>query len=369
MSKNTIIFIGHFLPGIKAGGPIQSIKNLIECYSNCSNFYVVCNKSDLGESEIYPGIIINKWNDIGICKVFYCDINLLSKKDIINLCKDMDSVISCGTYDKYSINLSILAKKNKIPPLYIASMGNFYPGALKIKSLKKDLFFAFSRLSSMYKNVTWLFTSTQELEYAKKKIIFKDNYLIASDIPRKPANVPIVENLNNPLKMIYLSRIAVNKNLLGTINVLKNIDFPVCFDIYGFIEDKIYWSKCLSSLESLPENITWRYCGEVNPKNVLDTFRSYDVFLFLTYGENFGHVIYESLISGCIPLLSNLTPWRFDGSCGYTFDLNDIESVLSTLRILNYDRKNLFNNRKKCQEYASQKYESIKKNNGYNSIF
>ena len=49
--------------------------------------------------------------------------------------------------------------------------------------------------------------------------------------------------------------------------------------------------------------------GECNSEKVPETFAEYDVFLFPTLGENFGHVISESLLGGCLPIISDNTPW------------------------------------------------------------
>ena len=46
------------------------------------------------------------------------------------------------------------------------------------------------------------------------------------------------------------------------------------------------------------------------PKNqVISTFGLYDAFVFPTLGENFGHVIAESLASSCPVICSDQTPW------------------------------------------------------------
>ena len=45
-------------------------------------------------------------------------------------------------------------------------------------------------------------------------------------------------------------------------------------------------------------------------KKVIETFSKYDVFLFPTKGENYGHVIFEALAGGCIPIISDQTPWN-----------------------------------------------------------
>jgi glycosyltransferase involved in cell wall biosynthesis len=49
------------------------------------------------------------------------------------------------------------------------------------------------------------------------------------------------------------------------------------------------------------------------PETVSPTFAAYDLFAFPTLGENFGHVIFESLRVGTPVLLSDRTPWRTTG--------------------------------------------------------
>ena len=51
------------------------------------------------------------------------------------------------------------------------------------------------------------------------------------------------------------------------------------------------------------------YHGELQPDAVVTTFARYDAFAFPTLGENFGHVIAESLSAGCAVICSDQTPW------------------------------------------------------------
>ena len=103
-----LLFIGHFLPGQKAGGPIQTIINTIITFSNTISFYVVCGDRDLGDKRPYPDIETNKWINKYGAHIYYTDMDSLNKKTIISLCNGFDKVISCGTYDKYSILLSYM---------------------------------------------------------------------------------------------------------------------------------------------------------------------------------------------------------------------------------------------------------------------
>lgn len=63
-------------------------------------------------------------------------------------------------------------------------------------------------------------------------------------------------------------------------------------------------------MASLPPNVRARYLGPLDYSAVAPTFARSDVFLFPTFGENFGHVIVESLAAGCPVIVSDRTPFR-----------------------------------------------------------
>jgi glycosyltransferase involved in cell wall biosynthesis len=60
---------------------------------------------------------------------------------------------------------------------------------------------------------------------------------------------------------------------------------------------------------------------------VIDTLKPYDLFFLPSWNENYGHVIVESLASGCPVLLSDQTPWHdlVEYDAGWEFSLNDAE--------------------------------------------
>jgi glycosyltransferase involved in cell wall biosynthesis len=83
----------------------------------------------------------------------------------------------------------------------------------------------------------------------------------------------------------------------------------VQLDIFGPIEDQAYWELCQRLMAGMPARATARYMGELPHAQVSSTVGAYDAFLFPTLGENFGHVIAESLASGCPVICSKTTPW------------------------------------------------------------
>lgn len=123
------------------------------------------------------------------------------------------------------------------------------------------------------------------------------------------------------MNIIFLSRVSRMKNLDGALKMLKGLKGKVEFNIYGPMEDKVYWTECQKTISSLPENIEVRYCGSVAHDKVGTVMRGHDLFFLPTLGENFGHVILEALVAGCPVLISDQTPWRDLKEKGVGWDL------------------------------------------------
>lgn len=300
--------MGRYLPGYKDGGPVRTIKNLTDCLGDEYDIRILTNDRDHGDTSSYSNIVYDSWNQIGKAKVWYVKPNGFKFKLIQELSKNIDVIYCCGPYNDYAIKLMLLNKFNMIrKKVVIASMGSFSKGALGIHSIKKNIFIKVMKISGLFKNILWSVTSLVEERELKEIIGQNAECMIAEDLPRNIKIEHKRQKNQNELKIIFLSRICEMKNLLFAIQVLKKINKSVTFDIYGNIEDPIYWRKCEDELKN--SLIDWHYMGECNSEKVPETFAEYDVFLFPTLGENFGHVISESLLGGCLPIISDNTPW------------------------------------------------------------
>ena len=83
-------------------------------------------------------------------------------------------------------------------------------------------------------------------------------------------------------------------------------------------------------------------------------------------------MIYEALAAGCIPVISNTTPWKdFDEKkCGAVIDLENISHFSKEIeKIANLTEGNLKELKRNACFYAKNKYwESVNKS-GYRKIF
>ena len=93
-----------------------------------------------------------------------------------------------------------------------------------------------------------------------------DNYLMNIQnisLPVKGLHGSI-EKKPNELKLVYIARIHPTKNTLKAIEWLGGLSGNIQYDIYGSIENEIYWKQCQDAISRLPQNITVRYKGVIN---------------------------------------------------------------------------------------------------------
>jgi len=200
-------------------------------------------------------------------------------------------------------------------PCIIAPRGEFSLGALKLKYIKKKIYLYISKLLGLYNNLYWQASSDNE-----KKDILR-NFRVAEKLiyiaPDLISYEPIALNYLSlrkpgPLRIIFLSRITPKKNLNFLLRVLQKINFPIELSIYGPIDNLSYWKACLYSIDQLPSNIKILIGDPVPQKQVKSILQKHDVFVLPTLGENFGHIIIESLIAGIPAIISDKTFWESD---------------------------------------------------------
>lgn len=372
--RKTLILMGRYLPGYKDGGPVRTIKNLTDILGDEFDIRIMCNDRDHGDKEPYSDIKLNTYNKVGNAQVYYVQDGKFKFKTMLNEIKKVDVVYCCGPYNNYAIKAMILKRLGLFKQnLVVASMGSFSKGALSLKSKKKRIFLTLMKTFGLFKKIIWSVTSKIEENELKCVLGNESQCIIAEDLPRNEKVEHVHKKEKNHLKLIFISRICEMKNLLGTIQIISHLtEFPIQFDIYGNIEDKEYWDKCKKCLKQLPTNISWNYQGECDSNDVVNVLSNYDVFLFPTLGENFGHVISESLLAGCIPVISNRTPW-FDLNeyeCGNVIELNNYEVFIKILKkyaAMNQDEFDYYVNN--AQNYIHQKNEDSIKNTRYKEIF
>lgn len=315
----------YFLPGFKAGGPIRTIANMVERMGPEYEFLIFTRDRDLGAVSAYPGVQVNTWNTLKTACVFYAAPGFGRFRHLFRvLCSEGHDVLYLNSFFSWRstllpLLLLHLGLARKVP-VVLAPRGEFSKGALGLKTAKKRLYMLLTRALGLHDSITWQASSEDEAKDIRRAMKLGDGKVIVAPnlLPVSADDVVVDEKYDThprppgALRVVFLSRISPMKNLDFLLRVLKGINVELKLDIYGPTEDVPYWEKCVQFIAKLPSNIQVEYRGAVSPEDVPGVFRQYDLFVFPTRGENFGHVIIESLNVGTPVLLSDRTPWRAD---------------------------------------------------------
>lgn len=365
--RPTVLVCTHYyLPGYKAGGPTRTLSNLVDQLGDQIDFNILTVDRDSGDKTSYPDVSIDDWNRVGKANVYYLSQNAGSFWGLRRvLRREQYDLLHLNSFFSHSFTIKalILRKLRLIPnkPVIIAPRGELSKAALGIKGLKKRVYrYAVKRIG-LYNEVNWHASGEREVGDIRREFGPKANILIARDLVVEPPNNTNLSKsrpskIQGRLDLLFLSRISRIKNLDGAISMLKNLKGTVNFNIYGPLEDEDYWVECQRKISRLPKNINVRYFGMVPPDAVGEIFRKHHVFLLPTQGENFGHVIYESLAAGCPVIISDETPWRDleSANAGWSIPLNNTEKFCSVLQhCIDMDESDLEIHSKQAQQRAA----------------
>lgn len=380
MKRKVLILTDHYLPSIKGGGPIQSIKNLVDTFHDEIDFYILTSDRDLGDKKACESVVVNKWTDVGNAKVYYVNTSSINYRKIKNIIEDINcDILYLNSFFSFKTSIiPILLNKFKMiskKKILLAPRGQFSKGALGIKSWKKKIFIKLTKLLNLYENVGWHATTAIEKEDIES--VFGKNIKVftANNLTPNHSNIQYDKTLNKDaeeLKLIYIARIHPMKNLLQTLKTLEKVEGKVEFNIYGPIEDKLYWGKCQHVINNLNKKIKVNYLGQIANEKVDDIYKEHHIAILMTLGENFGHSIAEALIGGCPVIISDRTPWRNleKWNAGYDISLDRedkfVEAINHYIDMNNHDYK--LNSR--CAfEYAKTDSNTTENINSYSKMF
>lgn len=314
-----LVFVDFFLPGFKSGGPLRTLVGMHKNLGHLIDFRIVTRGHDVAERRDYPGIRFGEWNIIEGINVFYCRRGFEGFIDIIKVLRVKDyKIIYLNSFFSLKFSAYVLASAKLIvrnkANILLAPRGEFSPGAFEKKAFKKRLFKYFLLKAGFLRNVSFQASSNMEKRDIRANLkVLRENIYVAPDLfyYENSERMNQSKEISNKkgISVVFISRIVPKKNLHFLLEVMLRLKVSINFDIYGPIEDQDYWKVCENLIKQVPGNINIRYCGEVFPTDILNVFSKYDLFAFPTLGENFGHVILESLVAGTPVLLSPETPW------------------------------------------------------------
>lgn len=367
LKPEILVIIDYYLPGTHAGGPIRTTSNMVSWLGDDFSFKILTSDHDLNSSLPYPGIQQGGWQAVGKAQVRYLSAAEQSIGNLRHILKNTsyDMVYLDGAFASLTLKTLLLRKLKQIPscPAVLAPRGHLNRSALNLKPLKKRNFLRLTRLIGLYDRLTWHVSNLAEKADLQHGLNVADHTRICT-IPNLPSpllqNAERSERLKSPgiAQFIFLSRIARVKNLHFALEQLQVLRGKVRFDIYGVLEDRSYWQECEAIIDRLPDNITVTRQREVSFEDVIAVFSDYHLFIFPTLGENFGHVILESLCAGCPVLISDQTPWSSvnESGGGWVFPLNQPEKFAAVAQQMVDMSDHEFSEMVRCARKYGQSY-------------
>ncbi|MBL7698734.1 MAG: glycosyltransferase [Chitinophagaceae bacterium] len=377
-NKKILLFTDWYEPGFKAGGPIQSCKNIVNTLAGDYDFFIFTSDRDLGDTAPYSGIKTDQWIKLpNGAQVWYASPSFLKssniRKIISNVQPDMVYLNSMFSPGFSLLPLWILRSMHFSGRIILAPRGMLNTSAVSRKKWKKKIFLSLFSLSRMARKIVFHATDNQEKTDIQRYFKNTAQVYLIENIPNANTLWTARPKKRGDIKCVFVSRIHPIKNLLYAINVVKSLaGCTVQFDVYGAIEDDKYFQKCRESVSRANPHIQVNFKGPVANTHLFKVLEEYHLMFLPTQGENFGHVIFEALSCGCIVLISDKTPWSDvnESNAGWALPLTDNRNFAKKIKeVCDMDIAEFSEKSKAAFSYAKAYLGSMNLKGKYSSLF
>jgi glycosyltransferase involved in cell wall biosynthesis len=319
---------------------VQSVAALVEELGDEFEFRIATSDRDMGDRDAYPGIEPGAWTPVNATPVLYLPRDGFGARLKALLADPWHDAVYLNSLfcSRFSIRPAALVRLGlaRRAPVVLAPRGELGGGALSIHRGRKRLFLAAARAAGLYEGVRWHASTAAEAD--EIRAWFPGARIrIALPFGRRPGASTTTERQAKRagrLTAVFLSRISPKKNLDGALRALAGVRGEVDVSVIGPAEDSAYRRACEAIAAGLPANVRVSFRGAVAHEEVPRVFAEHDLFLFPTWGENFGQVIAEALSAGCPAILGAATPFRGAGEAGagWVVDPADVRAITEALQ-------------------------------------
>lgn len=332
------LFIDWYLPGFRAGGPIQSMANLVAHLSSDFRFSVITRDTDYTQTTPMPNIVSNAWNELeNGTRVYYFSFQALSYSSMLALvqAEGFDAVYVNGIFSRAFSHWPLKAAAAAgVAHRVIGARGMLAPGALAQKAIKKRLFLWYARYGTLFSGCRFHATNAEEAAQIGRWFPGWPVHTAGNLSKPLSATMPAHEEKEKGvLRLVSIARIAPEKNLSFALECILHANVPVRLSIYGPVYDEGYWQNCLDLIKKLPVGASAQYHGSLPPSEAAGVLARHDALFLPTLGENFGHIVLEAFQAGVPVLISNRTPWRNlqEKNAGWDLPLEDPKAFADAL--------------------------------------
>ena len=331
-----LILYDYYVPAYKAGGPVQSLANLVELLGEEIDFFILTGASDLHDANILEGIEPDQWIQVGKAKIYYTTRKSVSAVDKAVTRINPDILYLNGMFS-FPFMVYPVFKYSKQIKLILTPRGMLAPMALSIKKWKKRPYLYLLRLLGLHKKVAFHATKEMETKEIRKHFSNRCRIIEAGNVPFPPLNVN-ADRLKKEMGRLHLytvARISPEKNVHFILEALRNhrTGYRVMLHIIGNPENSRYVAQCHAHEKKLPGSVSVEWIGHLDQPAIRPRVGDYHLFIFPTLGENFGHAIFEALGAGKPVLISERTPWHGleEGKAGFELSLDDPDAWLEKI--------------------------------------
>jgi glycosyltransferase involved in cell wall biosynthesis len=321
------IYIDWFLPAYKAGGPVQTVANLVAQPLEGLRYRVITSNREWDGALInVPAdqwLSFNSWTE-----VYYASRGLSTEL----LGAEGDTLYLNGMYSWQFVLKPLLFSKAHRKVL--SPKGMLHAGALSQKALKKKLYLQVWKWAGLHRRVVFHATDSAEEAAIKKVFGNRVTVLVAPNLPKKMTAQPLWPKREGGLVLLTIALVSPMKNILPVLQALAGLEQAITYHIYGPVIDRAYWQQCQKGIAALPANIQVIYHGHIPPAQVEQTLQKAHVFIMPSKSENFGHALCEALLAGRPVITSHATPWNGlkEAGAGINLDPGDGAAIKAAIR-------------------------------------
>lgn len=312
------IFAPVFFPAVNAGGPVPALLGIIDELS-AEDVTIIAKDRDLGAKKRFD-LPFQGETHIGESKVIY-----LNSVIFLNLFGWIRQLRACLKTDVIYFN-SIFSSTFSLLPLVIlwivrfkgliliSPRGELAPSALvlgktRIKKIWLRVLSILLDSSRFQSNVVWIVSSKNE----RSDVLTSFPPAKVEVVPEKLRSSHKLSKINfshpDPLEMVLVGRVAPVKGVLRLFESLNFTNLNINLKVAGYLEDPEYVAQLKELQGRLRSNIKIQWLGPLPQEQLVNELINSHIFVSLTFGENFGHSIGESLQLGVPVLISDQTPW------------------------------------------------------------
>ena len=221
--RTILVWVGVYLPGYKAGGPIRALAHMVEQLGEQFTFKIATRDRDLGDSKPFENVVRGEWQQVGNARVRYlrpAELRPAGWRHLLTKV-DYDLLYLNSFFDRQTVFTLVLRRLGLVPrrPVLLAPRGEFSAGALSLKRVKKRAYLSVARQGGLLRGITMQASSEHEARDIAGSLMSMrrdmPRVVVAADLPG--VSVPEQGGWSRPAKvsgearLVFVGRIARNE--------------------------------------------------------------------------------------------------------------------------------------------------------------